>query len=400
MKSVENRITASKLIKRALDIADVSHSDFLSYDELIDYLNIAWKTVYQNIINYNLNYFVVEARLVGAAGVYNLPFDCYQIKSVRNPITGREIPRRADSETALGGYYDIVNNTLRLGPVCGPVTITYWRKPYFLSFPNKTRTTQYDGSAVLDVCKDSILQNTETGWKITNLLTDNSIEVESDVLPTYLGINFVLSEVDNEPHQLYVYSLNGQLIGTEDIPDYYVKSDDGMIYLGYIDGDEVKFKAPATDYYLDEKVYYDETLPPEDIICVDNHFYSVEDRAFPIGIFDDRPAYIKGKTLCLINPDGSIIREANVIPTAGVPIATQYGYLTFDGKLISNIPDTLMDFPNNLFVDVIAYDLAARFLAKQNADSSGVTAQSKAAWQLLRNSIDQASDFARIKLVR
>ena len=45
-----NIVTASKLITRAKQIADVANSDFLSYDELTDYLNASWKNVYQTII--------------------------------------------------------------------------------------------------------------------------------------------------------------------------------------------------------------------------------------------------------------------------------------------------------------------------------------------------------------
>ena len=99
-----NRITASKLIQRAEEIADITNTDFLSYNEKLEYLNSTWKDVYQKIINYDLNVFTVDANLVGAAGRYKLPFDCYQIKSVKNPYTGRMIPRKADSESALGGY--------------------------------------------------------------------------------------------------------------------------------------------------------------------------------------------------------------------------------------------------------------------------------------------------------
>ena len=80
-----NIVTASKLIRRAKQIADVANSDFLSYNELTDYLNASWKNVYQTIIQYNLNIFTVEANLVGRSGVYKFPFACSQIKSVKNP---------------------------------------------------------------------------------------------------------------------------------------------------------------------------------------------------------------------------------------------------------------------------------------------------------------------------
>ena len=100
----DNRITASKLIRRALQIADLANTDFINYEEKTEYLNFAWKNVYQTIINYNLDVFTVRAQLVGSGGVYPLPFDCYQIKAVKNPISGVLIPRKAESESVLGPY--------------------------------------------------------------------------------------------------------------------------------------------------------------------------------------------------------------------------------------------------------------------------------------------------------
>ena len=73
---------------------------------------------------------------------------------------------------------------------------------------------------------------------------------------------------------------------------------------------------------------------------------------------------------------------------------------TAENKVYSCIPDTLLDFPNNLYYDVISYDLAVRFMCKQNADSSGVENLNANAWRLLVNSIDQNADYPRVKLVR
>ena len=54
-----NRITATKLVRRAKQIADISNTDFLNYEEDTEYLNSAWKNVYQTIINYNLNSYLI-----------------------------------------------------------------------------------------------------------------------------------------------------------------------------------------------------------------------------------------------------------------------------------------------------------------------------------------------------
>ena len=402
-----NIVTASKLIRRAKQIADVANTDFLSYNELVDYLNASWKNVYQTIIQYNLNIFTVEANLVGSSGVYKLPFDCYQIKSVKNPYTGVEIPRKADSESMYGSHYEIVNDNLVLGSSCGPVTITYWRKPYFLTFPNATLETNYnkaEDTEILDVCKDAILvKDAENKYYIKSLLTDSKLDLSfiepNEYEKIYLGNNFIvgINGTDYKVKDLY-----GNLVFSGNITaDYFIKSDDGLIYIGVVDTDNVKILELDN---VTEVTSIKFTSRPENIICIDNEFYFVEKDAMPVGIFDCRPAYTTpDKNLHLINDQFDRSRdiiEFVSIPTIGKLICTNYGFLDFSGKLYSNVPDTQLSFPNNLFFDCISYDLAIRFLCKMNADSSGVENLNRNAWNQLTASIDANADFMRVKLVR
>ena len=402
-----NIVTASKLIRRAKQIADISNSDFLNYEELTEYLNASWKNVYQTVIQYNLNVFTVEANLVGSGGVYKLPFDCYQIKSIKNPYTGIEIPRKSDSASMYGSHYEIVNDNLILGNTCGPVSITYWRKPYFLTFPNATVSTTYnkaEDKEILDVCKDAILiKDAENKYYIKSLLTDSKLDlsfIEPDKYEKiYLGNNFIvgIKESTYEVKDFY-----GNLVFYGDITaDYFIKSDDGLIYIGVLDVDKVNiFEIDNVTEVASMKF----TTKPENIICIDNEFYPVEKDAMPIGIFDCRPAYTTpDKNLHLINEQfdrSKDIVEFVSIPTMGKLICTNYGFLDFSGKLYSNVPDTQLSFPNNLFLDCIGYDLAIRFLCKMNADSSGVENLNRNAWNQLTASIDQNADFQVIKKVR
>ena len=404
-----NRFTASSLVDRALDVADISNTDFLSYNEKTKYLNDAFRNVYQTIINYNLNVFTVDANLVGSGGIYKLPFDCYQIKSVKNPYTGREVPRKADSQGALGGYYEIVNDTIRLGPTVGPIMITYWRKPFFLSIPNKTIETSLDINVAtyISSCKNSILYlDSDSLFHIYNCISDSDLQIESTELiynasNTYvLGNSFIIEKTNSTVN---VYNFTGKKIGEDSwaVNAYFILSDDGLVYYGIYDETSNKYSIyyPLNTNPIKE-IEYEENA--ESMICIDNEFYQLElEEAFPIGIFDDRPAYVDyDRNLHLINPDGSEIIEHIDIPVIGGVIPLQYGFLGIDGKLYSNIPDTYLDFPNNLYYDVISYDLAVRFLCKQNADSSGVENLNTNAWNQLTASIDQSADYPRIKLVR
>ena len=405
-----NRYTASEIVERALDVADIQNTDFLSYREKTKYLNDAWRNVYQTIINYNLDVFTVRASLVGSGGVYPLPFDCYQIKAVKNPITGSLIPRKAESESVLGPYYEIVNNTLVLGPNIGPVEIVYWRKPFFLSLPDKKVETQLkENCTILDSCNNSILLGenmlgVEQKMYVQNLLADSTLELPYAPDPNYtyhLGNNFILKCNDST---IQAYDFYGNMIDETTNIDYvYVlaKADNGLYYLTK-SNEEDESIVDVYELFGDKIAEVPVDADTANIIGIDGEFYPIKTQnAFPIGIFDDRPAYITGnKELHLINPNGSEIVEKVDVPSISNVQLVKYGFLTFDGTLYSCIPDTELNFPNNIYYDCIAYDLAIRFLCKQNADSSGVEALNTNAWNQLTNSIDMSSDFQRVKLVR
>ena len=407
-----NVVTASKLIRRAMQIADVANTDFLNYEECIDYLNATFKNVYQNIIQYNLNVFTVEANLIGSAGVYQLPWDCYQLKSVKNPYTGIEIPRKADSESMFGSTYEIVNNTIRLGPSVGPISITYWRKPFFLSVPDKTLETIWHkkDSEILSVCKDTVLvkDRTTNVYSLVNLLTDSRLELpispDNNYTGFLLGNNFIVGKFFENLTQKYnILDFEGNIIHTADYTaDYDIKSDDGLIYFGE------KYEEDPTLVHIcladgSNGNDYQFNSEPDNVICIDGVFYPVQSNAMPIGLFDGRPAYTTSRKLHLINiPNdrSKDIVEDVPVPSIGNIVCTKYGFLDFTGKLYSNVPDTELNFPNNIYYDCIAYDLAVRFLCKMNADSSGVESLNRNAWTQLTSSIDQSADYPRIKLVR
>lgn len=405
-----NRITATKLIDRALSAADLANTDFLSYEDKTQFINDAFKNVYQQIINYNLNVFTVEATLIGAGGVYKLPWDCYQIKSVKNPYSGVEILRKADSQGMFGSYYEVVNDTIRLGPSCGPITVTYWRKPFFLSIPNKTIDTglTLGDRYIEDVCKSSVLLRNNSGDKIWiyNLLTQSELEISVDAYTSSasfkLGNNFFI-KIKSSKYSVFGFD-GTELYHNITEPTAFIKSDDGLLYPAISDDTENTVSIyNVGSAYTEEPIKvitYSDDEGAFGIVCIDGEFYKTQaEDPFPIGIFDDKPAYTADKSLCLITDKGEIHEQINIASIGNI-YQTQYGFLTFDGKLHSNIPDTELNFPNNTYFEVLSYDLAIRFLCKQNADSSGCENLNKNAWALLTASIDNSADFARIKNVR
>ena len=111
--------TASEIVKRAFQLADIANTDYISHQEAVQYMNDSWLTAYQLVINAGDNIFTKEVDLMNASSFndyteYELPDDFYQLKSVKNKYTGSLITRHAESEGINSNSYEIVNDRLRL----------------------------------------------------------------------------------------------------------------------------------------------------------------------------------------------------------------------------------------------------------------------------------------------
>ena len=227
---------------------------------------------------------------------------------------------------------------------------------------------------------------------VQNLLSESTLELPYAPDPNYtwrLGNNFILKCNDST---IQAYDFYGKMIDEITNIDYvYVlaKADNGLYYLTKSNEEDENI-VDVYELFGDKIAEVSVDADTANIIGIDGEFYPIKtENAFPIGIFDDRPAYItENKELHLINPNGSEIVEKVDVPSISNVYLVKYGFLTFDGTLYSCIPDTELNFPNNMLYDVISYDLAVRFLCKQNADSSGVENLNRNAWNQFVNAID------------
>lgn len=395
--------TASRLIDRALHIADIANTDFLTHTELTDYMNDCYKALYQNIIEANLDLFTVEAHLVGTSGVYQLPWDCYQVKEIKNPITGTQIIRKTSSMGKYSNGYTIKNNAIIIDGINpGPVVIAYWRIPYFISIPNKTVECNISANEIIDTSVNNILYkdgNYLAVWTPKGLVSTNIDYHENEeyhlVQDQQVLISGTVENEDGNQDYCVLADLNGNNIWeTDKKPFKYIKSDDGIVYIGY------KSKGKLDVYKLDKLIAtLDKPQQGNEYVCIDHNFYEVPKGAFPIGLFDSRPAYTYDDTLCLINPNKSVIKEQLDLPIMKADAQLKYGIIS-NGKIYSNIPDTIIDFPNNILYELLAYRLAQCFLAKQGAKNDGVQAMYNSIKQQFFASIDVNPDFQRMRNVR
>ena len=385
-------MTASKIIKRALNVADIANTDFLTWEELTSYLQEAFHWVCQAIVNANLDLFTNKAQLIGSNGRYPLPWDFWQMKSIKNPFSGQQIIRKTDSFSKYSSGYTISNNDLVIeGINPGPIEITYYRKPFYLSIPNKTIEDVGINGEIIDTSENNVLwvenENLVVWTPKGNLPT--SIEKEDEKSYHLVRDEYILVE-DDEKVQMVSLD-NNVMWESEKNPDFYYKSDNGLVYFGYKKGNNVEI------YKLDNKII---TLPGKpNYIRIGEDFYEAPKNAFPIGYFDDRPAYTSGTSLFLINKDKSIIEETLDLPIMGYNGVIKYGLIS-NNKLYSNIPDTELNMPNNILYDLIAFRLAVYFLCKQNAESSGVENIYKAMEQQFFQSLDMNAGYPRLNNVR
>lgn len=180
---------ASDIIRRALNLADISNTDFLTHEEHTEYLNDAWKSVYQWLINKGDKQFIKEISLgganFGAITEYDLPNDLYQILSLKDGNSGRIIPRHAESESISSNTYEVVNDKLRLyGVTATNLVLTYYMTPVYITFPDKDIVTDdfvtdnrfieaYYGNTILYWSRED--GDSTTTYTIRNVLTGELI---------------------------------------------------------------------------------------------------------------------------------------------------------------------------------------------------------------------------------
>ena len=407
--------TASELVKRAFNLADLGNTDFISFREQIQYANDAWTEVYNYIIDKGDKQFVRETILngtsVGAYTEYELPWDLYKICSIKDKYSGVLINRATESSSLTSGTYDIINNKLRLNGVgCGNLVMTYWIVPLTITFPDRAHAV--DTSDIISIGKNSALYSDGT---IKNLITGEelgSIE-DIDVDASYIlgnghvckyssnsiyyydfngveiaGYNFGTRTINivRDSHWNVMYAVNGKLylldkeIATLPSRATYFGEDSFIVYLN---GD--LFYKYGSGWYLNDTFYDNLTL----------------DNVRPAPDFDGRKSVYATKDgkayRLLLNPDDTIIFEEisqNELMMIGF---SEYGPIYSNGTfstLYSGVPDTDMNFPSEIYFSLIAANLAVRFLMKQNADSAGMNSIYENMLSTYRNSQSQHSEYS------
>lgn len=388
---------ASDIVRRAMSLADIENSDFITFSDKITLLNEAYQTLYQKSLNKDVNAFV---RYINTKDkIIQLPRDFYQLKAV---TLGRDkdvkvILRRPANASFNTLSYDMINNTLQINGETsgGTICVEYFPVPTTLTFPNVTKNLELQN--VLDMHKDIYLEQDDAGVYIKTLsdayytrkvefvtppsadISKLLIHMEDDFITFSDSITQYLFDLNTEQvtetslpvviynHKTYLYdSTNKKLlipninVAVEDLDiDLHnctisILSEDKTKYVGqnyngglFINGTRQDFNASKM-FYWNDLVY----LSNGSTLLAVYHF--------------DRDC-----------TENTLLDEA-VISIVGIDDNTGYGYL---GKrlnnysLVSFFDDTQLNFPNNTYFVFMGYLLAFAFKAKQGSDTSQLAVQ-------------------------
>lgn len=368
------KFRAIDVYNRALALADLQNSNFISYGDGFYMLNAAYRKVYQDAINQgDLNY-LVEVRLIANRNsTFKLPDDFYQLAMVTDDY-GNEIPmlRLAYSMSDYG--YLIKNNTIVLRNVNGNVILKYYPVPDTITFKNERRQT----NKVLSV---SQFGTPFTGFD-TKVFTTSKYIYDMQTSQAYNKSTLVSSY----EHVLVgrdgiLVILNGEyrfaMFNTLSYTDTFVRpllttsgnfienTFDNINGWGWCNDD-----ASARYVVSDGNVYFNGSL------------IGTAADLMRSNLDNGRVIYWNGQwcfvTLSkIVYPDGSW--ESTDSPTAIALLKcdteTGYGYVipTVNNFSVEGwTPDTVIDYPNNTLFDLTVYELAIQFRIKQGADPSGL----------------------------
>ena len=370
---------ASGIIKRAEQIADLENSDFISENEKLTLLNEAFQILYQKVINTNDRFFIQEVTVEDGM---ELPYDFYQLSNLYVKRTHQAITKRNNVQTV---GYEIKNNNIYLSEEYhnAEIIMEYIPCPPTIEIKGKTKDSPFTAGPLAANHKFYVTVSEGELLEVRYIGSDNVIETNIKYEPTKEysvfnnGILYTLEDVNT----FYDFKKKGS-VTLQDVPVIL----EDTLYL-YNNGNITDTDENTTGYIINiEKdpdckiIYTDLELTYQ--LCSNKYIINDLD---PIACSELKlKAFMNGEVIAM-NKANKIIKlsveEEIVIYTneeAVCLVSDKYALTRniFAGAdyLEGLMDDTLLDFQNNLFYTVLAYQLAISFKIKQSADTTQLAA--------------------------
>lgn len=340
----------------------MDNTNSFSFAELFDYLNAAYREVYVSMIEIgDLNY--VKDLSVSGSSEFALPDDFFQLAYLR---TGGIYGNFSDLERDYD--YVIKNGTIKLNDTVN-VTLGYYTTPEVITF----KPSRVEIELPINPVSGWEVNLIDANGKIYDFRTETYVkEKETSVGSYILGCNTYLNTTP-ESNKYSVYDFNDDLDSKYTTP---ILRTDGTF-------NEDIYSTGHCFGWGNEDGSIEYTVFEGNLYYTDDEGTNLIAENYTPGL-NAKILFYEGKFVLVdlnrINyPDGSW--ETTDVPKARVltkaSLETGYGYLAKDGLkwfLVGFLPETKIDFPNNIFFDMMAYDIAIQMRRKANMDSSDLQA--------------------------
>lgn len=370
---------ASGIIKRAEQIADLENSDFISENEKLTLLNEAFQILFQKVINTNDRFFIKEVTVEDGM---ELPYDFYQLSNLYVKRTHQAITKRNNVQTV---GYEIKNNNIYLSEEYhnAEIIMEYIPCPPTIELKEKTKDSPFTVEPLAANHKIYVTVSEGKLLEVRYIGSDNVIE----------------TNIGYEPTKEYSVFDNGILYSLEGVNTFYdfkaKKSTqlndipvilEDTLYL-YNSGYLTDINGNATGYVINIALNPDTMIIYTDLeltyqLCFNKYIINDLD---PIACSELKlKAFMNGEVIAMnkankiikLGVEGEIVIYTN--EEAVCLVSDKYALTRniFAGAdyLEGLMDDTLLDFQNNLFYTVLAYQLAISFKVKQSADTTQLAA--------------------------
>jgi hypothetical protein len=404
---------ASDIIRKARQLADLTNTDFITWDEEVSLLNDAYTMLYQKLVNIGDGSFVKP--FVAFRGENVLPPDFWQIRSVnlvQNKIV-TPVKRRADSENYSSLSYEVRFDKLYINGDYsnGEIIVEYWAKPKTLTYkPNPaTLNPDLEDRPVMTVHNEMFFtkENPNIYWYDCKSETNGSIDVGGDATFILPCDDQALVTVDST-NKIVTYdgtvtTLSGIPFITESgaigsIVDGKGKINNHTIFDWDYDTDGVSLVVCNDDfddffYVMNELLYHNgsQIIINDDLITANSIMYVNGNcwyyKTNEVGYVDESDEL----HIVSVKPNCKGINK--------IDCNTGYGY-TIGTTVYPWVEDTVLDFPNSMYFTIMSYMLALQFKIKQGADSSGLMTELQTLENTFYDTLSQdANEPIRIKNV-
>lgn len=411
--------TASEIIERAKNLADCGNTDFLSEKEATQYINDAYNYVYQKLIDRGDSFFVKRLENIDT-GVYQLPSDFYQLRSLKDPFSGFVLTRKSGNSPRNEAGYEIVNNKIIIGGTAlHNLEATYYPNPTYITLNAPEKEIDRLPEAVDNVYAvygNYYIYKAESSigifdW-VNGSLTNMEYEDEFDAIYVSRNSFFIVSET-----AIKVYDFDGNYV-TEYAKEGHVlvRLENGTIKCEQKVGNAIKYRGlditlelepdfyiAATEGYIfyrnNGKLYIqkiDENESTEIEDAIDNFIAIRVNGKAGVLFYNNKPK------LFVTNWSKVEHINADFESFIGFYDNKDYGMIYSDGVQFYKrgvLPETVFNYPNATYYTLIAYIIATYIVAKQGGDVTILNAQKEKAEVDFTDNVTDGWSVPRIKNV-